>query len=77
MYDILYEGKKNMALRSIASLALMKVKIRFPNGESEIKSFQEIREHFLSIKDTSTCAELFKFGEIDKGSLRYTLIEAD
>jgi hypothetical protein len=77
LYDVLHsEGKKKMTLRSILSYSSLKVKIIFPSGEEEIKSFQEFREHLLSIKDTSVCADLIKYGEITKGSLRYSLINA-
>jgi hypothetical protein len=65
-----------MAIRSILSYSSLKVKIHFPNGEDEIKPFKDIREYFLSIKDLSTCANLIKYGEVSRGSLRYSLIDS-
>jgi len=63
--------------KAFPKLDNLKVKVSFPNRESEIVSFQGLRQYALGIKDLAMCSELMTFGMYQKGSLRYTLINAD
>jgi hypothetical protein len=64
-----------MELEVPPNFSKMKVEISFPNGSTEVKTFNEVREYAFSSKHLSICVDLLKYGVSQKGSLIYTLIE--
>lgn len=51
------------------------VEVRFPDGTTQVMSFEEMQAYALEHKDLNLCPQLVKYGFAAKGSLSYTLIK--
>lgn len=47
--------------------------IKFPNGDTQVLTLQEVQEYALANRDLNLCPALFKHGAVNVGSLTYVL----